>query len=50
MNNSEYYYQLEQEGNSPEYIFAKAQEEAGEILMKQFVQKLKDDFKSLGLL
>ena len=34
INESDYYYELEKEGNSPEYIFEKAQEEAEEMLKK----------------
>ena len=45
INESDYYYELEKEGNSPEYIFSKAQEEADEILSKNSLsglEKLKD--------
>jgi phosphoribosyl-ATP pyrophosphohydrolase len=45
MDESEYYYQLKKQGNSPEYIFEKAQEEAEEIMMKEFVAKLKRENK-----
>lgn len=45
MDESEYYYQLKKQGNSPEYIFEKAQEEAEEIMMKEFIEMLKKENK-----